>query len=303
MRSRKPHTSSSEAEAVFPTVRRLYALVALGLGIALWVFWAWRIVPLEGMPPGRGRGGLIVLGLLSAVLAMATARRFHARYRLSATGLTGRDLGWTGPRSIDLAYSEIRGIGFSRVGVIPDLIVWRHEGPALRLPGLMFSGSRDFVDQLRQRVARAQGPAPDALLLPARFRRRALSFLLPAISVFSGGVWVFQVLQSGVWPGAWEGVWLVLLLGYVPLCALLGLSPFVSYRGEGRRIRRLVWLRPSLSGTIDLDRASSYGISSGRMPRLQLFTRGGGKLASLELSDFDFDDVVLWAEKHLRKSP
>jgi hypothetical protein len=47
----------------------------------------------------------------------------------------------------------------------------------------------------------------------------------------------------------------------------------------------------------------SYWISSGRMPRLHLFARGGSKIASLELSDFDFDDVVLWAEKNLRTSP
>ena len=49
-------------------------------------------------------GGLVVLGTLSAVLAWATARRFYARYQLSATALTGRELGWTGPRSIELDY-------------------------------------------------------------------------------------------------------------------------------------------------------------------------------------------------------
>ncbi len=300
MRSRKPRAPSSDPVAVFPVIRRLYALVALGIGLGLWGLWAWKIVPLEQTPPGQGRGGLVVLGTLSAALAWATVRRFYARYQLSATALTGRDLGWTGPHSIELDYSRIRGVGFSRAGVLPDVIVWRQEGPALRLPGVMFSGSRDFVDRLRERVARAHSGAPDALLLPARFRRRALGFVFPVLCVSGGGMGAFQVLQSGVWPGLWEGLGLALLLGYLPVCALMGAAPFVSYRGEGRRIHRRVWLRPSLSGTIDLDRVSSYWLSSGRMPRLQLFARGGARIASLELDAFDFDDVVLWAEKHRR---
>lgn len=288
-----PHAGASDAEAVFPVVRRLYALLALGFGIGMWVLWAWK---------AQGRAGLVVLGALSAVLALATVRRFYARYRLSATALTGRDLGWTGPRSIDLAYSQIRGIAFSRVGLLPDLIVWRHDGPALRLPGLMFSVSRDFADRLRERVAQAHGQPPDALMLPARFRRRALGFVLPVLCALGGGGWAFLVIHSGVWPGLWEGLGPAFLLGYLPFCALTGAAPFVSYRGEGRRIRRLVWFRPSLSRTIDLDRAGSYWISSGRMPRLHLFARGGSRIASLELSDFDFDDLVHWAEKNLRMS-
>ena len=195
MSSREPHAESFDAEAVFPVVRRLYALLALGLGMGLWVLWAWKAVPLESMPPGRGRNGLVVLGALSAVLALGTARRFYARYRLSATALTGRDLGWTGPRSIDLAYARIRGIAFSRVGLFPDLIVWPHEGSSLRLPGLMFSGSHDFADRLRERVTRAHGEAPDELVLPARFRRRALGFILPVLCALSGGVGAIQILQ------------------------------------------------------------------------------------------------------------
>ncbi len=295
MRSLETHTPSAEPEAVFPIIRRLYALLALGVGGVLW-WMGWNV---------RLEGSLVVLGPLSvlvAALALAAARRFYARYRLSETALTGRDLGWTGPRSIDLAYSRIRGVGFARFEVLPDLIVWRHEGPALRLPGLMFSGSRDFADRLRERVARANGAARDALMLPAHFRRKPLGFLLPVVSVLGGGMWAFQVLQSGVWPESWKGLGLVLLLAYAPLCALLGAAPFVSYRGEGRRIHRRVWLRPSLSRTIDLERASSYWISPGRMPRLQLLARDGSALASLELDDFDFDDVVFWAEKNLRKS-
>ncbi|HYO71116.1 MAG TPA: hypothetical protein VEU33_34050 [Archangium sp.] len=294
MRSLELHAPSAEAEVVFPIIRRLYALLALGVG-GLW--WLGANLQLQ-----ESLMLLAPLSLLVAALALGTVRRVDARYRLSETALTGRDFGWTGPRSIDLAYSQIRGIGFSRLEVLPDLIVWRQEGPALRLPGLMFSGSRDFADRLRERVAKSNGTARDALMLPANFRRKALGFLLPVLSVLGGGMGAFQVLQSGVWPEPWKGLGLVLLLAYAPLCALLGAAPFVSYRGEGRRIHRRVWLRPSLSRTIDLDRASSYWISPGRMPRLRLFTRNGSELASLELDDFDFDDVVFWAEKKLRKS-